>query len=195
MNDQPRQPLLPVIIFIAMILIIASAVLILLTSQPAPVQITILPPPATATPAPSATPSPLTIYVTGAVAAPASTILLPAGSRVQDALLAVGGVTSAADLARINLAAILSDGDQVHVPALGEASSLPTPGRSALRVAVNTASAADLETLPGIGPALAASIIAHRDANGPFLTLDSLDAVPGIGPALLADLADLIVFD
>jgi len=196
MSTQQRQPIWPVIGFFVMIGIIVGAVLILLISQPPPVQITILPPPATATPAPTNTPPPVTIYITGAVARPASLIQLPAGSRVEDALRAVGGAATTADLERVNLAAVLSDGDQIHVPALGEVSQpQPTPGLAAARVYINRATAAELETLPGIGPALAQAIISYRDANGPFNTLNDLDNVPGIGPALLVQLEAFIMFE
>ncbi|MCS7070082.1 MAG: helix-hairpin-helix domain-containing protein [Anaerolinea sp.] len=194
--DERPQSLLPVVIFAGMFLVIAGAISILLANQPAPVQITILPPPATATPIPSATPGPLLIYVTGAVGAPASTVSLPAGSRVEDAIRAAGGLTEDADLVRVNLAAVLSDGDQVHVPRIGEAGQdLATPGRAALRIGINTTTASELERLPGIGPSLAAAIVAYREANGPFQSLEDLDAVPGIGPALLAQIAEYILFD
>jgi competence protein ComEA len=195
MRDQP-QPVIPVLIFGAMLLVIAAAVYILLTSQPPPVQITILPPPATVTPAPSATPGPLLIYVTGAVSAPASTVSLPAGSRVEDAIRAAGGVTAEADLARVNLAALLSDGDQVHVPRVDEPSGgLATPGQASRLIGINTATAVELERLPGIGPSLAAAIVTYREDNGPFRSLEDLDAVPGIGPALLTEIAASILFD
>lgn len=195
MRDQ-SQPIVPVLIFGAMLLVIVAAVYVLLTSQPAPVEITILPPPATVTPAPSATPGPLLIYVTGAVNAPASTVSLPAGSRVEDAIRAAGGVTGEADLERVNLAALLSDGDQVHVPRVDEsARGLATPGQASRRVSINTATIVELEGLPGIGPALAAEIVTYREDNGPFLSLGDLDAVPGIGPALLTQIAEYVLFD
>ena len=182
---------------IASFLILAAAVLIgavaLWSTRPQPVEITILPPVPTATATDSPPPAPITVYVTGAVAQPAMLVSLPAGSRVEDAIRASGGATNDADLTAINLAAVVRDGDQVHVPVLGETTALATP--NAVIVSINTADAGELETLPGVGPGLAAAIIAQREAAGPFASLDDLDAVDGIGPRLLETLAPLIRFD
>jgi competence protein ComEA len=158
------------------------------------VQITINPPPSTATPGPTSTPAPITIYVTGAVGKPESLLTLPAGSRTQDAIEAAGGLTDAADLERINLAGILRDGDQVHVPAVGQEAILATPGGGGV-VNVNMATVDELATLPGLGPALAQRIIDYRETNGPFADLEALDAVEGIGPALLERLQEMVVFE
>lgn len=141
------------------------------------------------------TPGTLTVYVVGAVRRPESLVSLPQGSRVQDALDAAGGTTANADLARVNLGQQLNDGDYVYVPPLeGDSIQTPTPNRPS-RVHVNSASADDLATLPGIGPSLAAAIVTYRDENGPFASLDGLDAVPGIGPAKLDAIRDLVAFD
>jgi competence protein ComEA len=158
------------------------------------VQIVINPPLPTATPAPSATPPPITVYITGAVATPDQLLALPAGSRVQDALTAAGGALPEADLERVNLASRLHDGDQVDVPDKSEQAALPTANTAGV-VDVNSATAAELATLPGIGDSLAERIVAYREANGAFADLNALDAVEGIGPGLLADIQNLVRFD
>ena len=160
--------------------VVLGAFVVVLAGRPQPVQITIIPPEPTTTPAPTATPLPIMVYVTGAVANPETTISLPQGSRVSDALAAVGGVLDNADLERVNLAGILHDGDQIHVPAYDQVAlgldevdaevgkdMLPTPSGGTV-VYINTATQEELETLPGIGPATAQRIIEYREANGPF---------------------------
>lgn len=143
----------------------------------------------------TATPGMLLVYVTGAVAQPQSMVSLPPGSRVQAALDAAGGVTDDADLDAVNLSAVLNDGDYIYVPPRsGSAVQTPTPNRPAL-VHINSATAEELQTLPGIGPALAEAIITYRDENGPFTSIEQLDEVPGIGPAKLDAIRDQIVID
>ena len=93
------------------------------------------------------------------------------------------------------------DGDQIYVPEVGEEVAIPAPGAAPAHseqpppgpVDVNRASAAELDTLPGVGPATAAAIVAERDLNGPFVSFDDLERVPGIGPAKLARLAGLVM--
>lgn len=141
------------------------------------------------------TPGIIMVYVTGEVRQPEIMVTLPALSRVKDAIDAAGGATENADLSRVNLSMILNDGDLVYVPPLeGEAIETPTPNHAPL-VHVNYATAEELETLPGIGPALAQAIIDHRTEYGPFNSLADLDNVPGIGPAKLEGIRDLVVFD
>jgi competence protein ComEA len=141
--------------------------------------------------------SSVVVHVAGAVVAP-GVYELDAGARVRDAVLAAGGPTSDANWDALNLAALVADASRVHVPAIGEevvATIAPTPvgePGSSGPVDVNTADAALLETLPGVGPATAAAIITERERNGPFLGIDDLDRVPGIGPAKLAALRDLV---
>ncbi len=193
-----------ILAFLIIVIAIAAGAALLLITRPDPVQITINPPQPTSTPEPSATPAPILIYVTGAVNNPETTVTLPYNSRVADAIEAAGGVTDDAELSLVNLAAVLHDGDQVHVPlqsAAGEPAdepaeveALPTrPGGEV--VYINSATAEELETLPGIGPATAANIIEYREANGAFGSLEDLDNVPGIGSATLEELAPLIAFD
>ncbi len=159
--------------------------------------ITIHPPVPTSTPLPTPTPAPIKVYVTGAVAKPDQVHQLPHGSRVADAIEAAGGLTDDADNALVNMAAILRDGDQVHAPSTGDegkTANLPTPS-GGQRIYVNTATQAELETLPGIGPETALRIIEYRELVGDFDRLSDLDNVSGIGPATLEKLADLVAFD
>lgn len=140
----------------------------------------------------------LYVHVLGAVEKP-GLYVLAIDARIVDALAAAGGTTEEADLAAINLARIVTDGEQVVVPAVG--ASVPGPGSGATpgtgtaapgddRIDLNSADRAALETLPRIGPALAERIISWRDENGRFQTVDDLLAVPGIGEKLLEGLRD-----
>lgn len=133
------------------------------------------------------------VHVAGAVAAP-GVHELPAGARVVDAVGEAGGLTPEADSLRLNLAAPVSDGERVYVPAVGEAeppavagrgSAGSDPGAAGRPVDINTADAAALEALPGVGPATAAAILAHRDRIGRFSSVDQLLDVRGIGAAKL----------
>lgn len=150
---------------------------------------------------PVATAQVVLVHVAGAVTAPGLVQLQP-GDRVADAIDAAGGAVPAADLDRVNLAAPVADGERLYVPAAGEtppavpgapagAGEAATAGGSAV-VNVNTADSQELETLPGIGPARAADIIAHREQEGPFQSVADLLQVPGIGPATLDRLRDQV---
>jgi len=145
------------------------------------------------------TPLPLRIHVIGAVAAP-GVYALPPGSIAQDAIVAAGGATADANLQGLNLARLLHDGEQVLVPARSGPEATNGPGgglaptqSSGTPVNVNTATTAELEALPEIGPALAQRIVDYRTAHGPFGTLDDLLAVSGIGPATLDAIRDLAI--
>jgi competence protein ComEA len=157
---------------------------------------------ASATPVPSTPPvgeaaetSPtVVVSVVGLVNRP-GLVTLPSGSRVAEALEAAGGLLPDADPASVNLAAVLTDGQQIAVGVPGPAVQAAPPGGSAAPVGMvdlNTAGVAELDALPGIGPVLAQRIVDHRDRQGPFRSIDELDDVPGIGPAIAAELADLV---
>ena len=191
------SPRVTILVFVIVALMIVGGGILLLSSRPEPVEITIHPPVPTATPEPTVTPGPITVYVTGAVEEPETLVTLPHNSRVNDALEAVGGVTDEADMSRVNLAGIVRDGDQIHVPSItSESADNPLPTRSGGDlVYINSATLEELQELPGLGPTLAERIIEYREANGPFFSLDDLNEVSGIGPALLEEIADLISFD
>jgi competence protein ComEA len=133
---------------------------------------------------PEPTPAPIRVHVSGAVRQP-DVYELPAGCIVKDALEAAGGPADDADLDGINLAVELRDQQQVYVPRQGEAVPMaPAPvggGAVSGPVNINTATAAELETLPGIGPKTADAIVEYREANGSFETIEDIMDVPGIG--------------
>jgi competence protein ComEA len=146
------------------------------------------------------------VHVVGQVRRP-GVRRLPVGSRVQDAVEAAGGPRPKADLARVNLARVLIDGEQVRVPApgdpdpplLGVGAGAPPGGSTAgggasgtAPVSINTADLAGLDTLPGVGPVLAQRILDWRGEHGRFTSVDELGEVSGIGEKLLAQLRPLV---
>lgn len=130
------------------------------------------------------------IHVAGAVSRPGLYVLRD-GARVDDAIRAAGGVLAKADLDALNLASKLKDGDKILVPVRGAASSGEGSSASKL-VNLNTATVSELDTLPGIGPALADRIIDYRTQHDGFRTVAELQKVPGIGPAKFGQLKDLV---
>ena len=130
----------------------------------------------------------VTVDVAGAVTKP-GVYSLPINSRVIDAIKAAGDTVKGADVSDINLARIIKDGEQVYIypPQKGSSAARVSPQRAKAKVtgpiSLNRASAKELETLDGIGPVLAARIVAYRKINGPFLTVEDLLKVSGIGTA------------
>jgi len=145
----------------------------------------------------SAAPTRLVVYVVGAVRRP-GLYTLAQGSRVADAVTRAGGVTRKADPAALNLAAPVADGQQVLVPArlpraVAAAQGVPTPGVPAGPIQLSAATAEQLDSLPGIGPATAQKILDYRAEHGAFRSVEELDEVPGIGPTRVEQLRGLVV--
>ncbi len=138
------------------------------------------------------------VHVVGQVRKPGVVSLSESG-RVQDAIEAAGGATGKADLAQMNLARKVVDGERILVPKPGEelpdevagGSDNPASAVGSL-VDLNTATVAQLDELPGVGPVLAGRIVEWRDANGRFATVDDLNEVSGIGDATMEKLRPLV---
>jgi competence protein ComEA len=149
---------------------------------------------------PVPTEKPVIVHITGAVPRP-GVYALPQGARVQDAISAAGGFLAEAEKTQINLAALLEDGEKLDVPFLEGASPvLATPGPTVVAaetplININTASAVELDALPGIGPSLAQRIVDYREQNGPFLTIEDIINVPGIGPGNFERFKDQITVE
>jgi competence protein ComEA len=157
--------------------------------------------------APEASASPdVVVYVCGAVRSP-GVVRLPAGARVTDALELAGGPTGKAELAAVNLAAVVADGQQIVVPEKGATGAVAAaPGGTAATglgaaagasapaalVNINTASLEELDSLTGVGPATAQKIVDYRTQHGGFKTIDEIKEVPGIGDAKFAAMKDSI---
>ncbi len=136
------------------------------------------------------------VHVLGAVSRPGLYVLRD-GDRAIDAIAAAGGYAQDADRRALNLARFLSDGEQIAVPTESESDSGATPNSASNqanggKINLNTADVAALETLPRVGPALAARIIAWREENGRFVSVEDLLSVSGIGDKTFAGLKDLV---
>ena len=151
-------------------------------------------------------PATIAVHVAGAVNHP-GVVQLRAGARVIDAVEAVGGALADGDLDRLNLAAKVSDGQRVYVAKVGQAdpgaigdpnavasgaNGAGADGTPAAKVNLNTATQAQLEELPGIGPTYAQSIIAERQRRGGFTSVNDLRSVRGIGDKRFAEVAPLV---
>ena len=189
---------------LALLAALAAGAVTLLTRGDDTAQVRIVAPEATAAAAPAATD--IRVQVSGAVMSP-GVYSMNNGDRVMDAIGAAGGVDPGADLSGINLALRVQDEAHYHVPTVGETPP-PSPagassaspgagGRGTSSTAnslidLNTASARELESLPGIGPVMAGRIVAHREVNGPFAAVDDVQDVPGIGPKTLESIRSLV---
>jgi competence protein ComEA len=149
----------------------------------------------------------IVVHVAGAVNT-AGVVELPQGSRVHEAIAAAGGSAAGADLNRLNLAAVLTDGQKIHVPRTGEVidevAGVPPAGPAAggagsgdsaaggAKIDLNSATAEELGGLPRVGPVLAQRIVDWRKEHGRFSTVGELDAVDGVGPKMLNALLPLV---
>lgn len=163
---------------------------------PAPLQVAPISPARRSPSAPR--PRMLIVDVAGAVRRP-GLVRLREGARVADAVAHAGGLARGAVRAGVNLAAPLADGQQVLVPdggaagPAGAAGSVAGSAAPTAPTALSSATAEQLDALPGVGPVTAQKIVAYREQHGAFRTVDELDAIPGIGPARIADLQGLVV--
>ncbi len=157
---------------------------------------------------PAPTKAPIAVHVIGAVPRP-GVYEFAEGARVQDAVDAAGGLLANANVESVNLAALLEDGQQLDIPfkdgetaqeSGGDALVLPGATEepavsedSGEKININTASAEELDTLPGVGPTIAQRIIDYRTENGPFQTIEDIMNVSGIGPSTFDNIKDLII--
>jgi competence protein ComEA len=154
--------------------------------HPEPVPVASSAPSAASTPA-----GPVVVAVQGRVARP-GLYRLPSGARVADALDAAGGALPGVDLSYVNLARKVADGELILIGVSAPPAPPGTPGGAGGKVNLNTASLAELDALPGVGPALGQRILDYRAAHGSFRSVDDLRHVPGIGDAKYAELKDLV---
>ncbi|HEX5929979.1 MAG TPA: helix-hairpin-helix domain-containing protein [Solirubrobacterales bacterium] len=131
--------------------------------------------------------SDLVVHVAGAVARP-GVYRLPAGSRVDDAVRRAGGAAAGAEVEAVNLAARLTDGQQVVVPERGPGGGVATAAGGEGPISLGTATVEQLDTIEGIGPVTAADIVEFRDAHGGLASVEQLDQISGIGPATMESL-------
>ncbi|HEU0129714.1 MAG TPA: ComEA family DNA-binding protein [Mycobacteriales bacterium] len=173
---------------LALVAVLAVAVTAFVVWRGRPRAVSAPPPPAVAVS--TVAPAMLVVDVTGAVRRP-GLVRVPAGSRVADALAAAGGVRPGAATTGLNLARKVVDGEQLVVG--GPASpGAPAAAASGGLVNLNTATADDLDALPGVGPVLAQRIVEWRTQHGSFASVDQLREVSGIGARKLASLRDLV---
>jgi competence protein ComEA len=140
---------------------------------------------------PRGTPAPIQVHVAGAVAQP-GVYPLPPGALVADAIAAAGGALPQGDPDVLNLAEAVAPGMRVFVPGRGTPMATPQSLVAAGAIDLNTATAAELDSLPGVGPSIAAAILRYREEHGPFQSVDELLEVPGIGPTRFEQLRSLV---
>lgn len=176
------------VIYSVVITLCGAGILFLVTRPPRGQPIRLLPAP---------TPTWIQVHVTGAVNQ-AGVISLPPESRVQEAIRQAGGALPEADLQALNLARVLVDGEKIDVPSTYEAPATRSDGfadnslSTGFPIHLNTASQAELESLPGIGPVTAQEILAYRAQNGPFASIEDLQKVPGIGEKTFEGIRELV---
>lgn len=217
-EDAPQPPLWRTKVALSAVLMLIVVVVTiygfrwLITEQPSTPEPTVAvdhedtTPDLTDEPASLASPAPgetVIIHVAGEVQEP-GIVELDVDGRVVDAIEAAGGPTAQASLDALNLAAVVHDGEYILVPDAETATSAAGPqlpdtgaasgGGNSAPVNLNTADPTELETLPGVGPATAAQIIAHREQHGPFTQLADLESVSGIGPATRERLDGLVTW-
>ena len=176
-----------VVLAVAASIALGGVVAIARLRAPAPVPIAVVEESAT----PSPTPAPVVVDVGGAVTRP-GLVHLAYGARVGDAIAAAGGALPDADLAALNRAALLRDGVRVYVPRYGEVAPAGSVGSDAeTKIDLNHATALELESLPGIGPATAGRIVRSRDQR-PFAKVDELQTRGLVTARVLADIRDLL---
>jgi len=141
--------------------------------------------------APASTGAAIFVHILGAVQQP-GLYELSDGDRAVDAVAAAGGFLDTADQAQLNLARFVVDGEQIVVPVIGATPPATSGTTLSGKINLNTADPADLDTLPGVGPAMADRIIQWRESSGPFTSVDDLLAVTGIGDKTLEALRDLV---
>jgi competence protein ComEA len=194
---QHRRFLLAAAVALVLLLLAARFILPAGTTTPAA---PLPPPPAPGASATGTSSTRVVVDVVGAVRRP-GLYRLASGSRIADAVARAGGASGRADLAQVNLAAPIADGEQIVVPKRGLAGAAPpaaggtggSGGTPTAPVQLSTATLEQLDSLPGIGPVTAQKILDYRTKHGAFSSVDELDAVPGIGPARMDQLRDLVV--
>jgi competence protein ComEA len=189
----PARRVLAAALLALVVLVVAWRQLASPGARAAPLQVAPIVPAATARAAPAATL--MVVDVAGAVRRP-GLVRLAKGARVADAVARAGGLTRRAARDAVNLAAPVSDGQQVLVPVRGSPAGSAAGGGGAAAagpVSLSSATPEQLDTLPGIGPVTAQKIIDYRAQHGAFTSVDGLDAIPGIGPARIAELQGLVV--
>lgn len=188
--------------------LLAAGGILLLSQPPRGTPITLVPAPTPSVaspPKPSPTPIPITLQISGQVANP-GVYQISRSARLGDLITLAGGETNQADIDRINYAALLQDGDYFYIPAPDEV--IPETARNApgnahtndglmftYPINVNEAPQEAFESLPGIGPIRAAEIIAYREQNGEFTSIEDLLNVPGIGPSILETIREFLTVE